>query len=143
MNASENGSESPEMRALDAALASALRPPALPVGFGERLAAALEAEPRGDWSRSAREALERERLERLADLDSGYLRLRRRTLGTLIGAAFAAGAGLALGMPWLHHALGERLPYVLAGGGALIGLALVAASLKESRGALRLLGLLD
>ncbi len=132
------------MRALDAALTSALRPPALPPGFATRLAAALEAEERGgDWSRDAREALEREHRERLAELDAGYLRLRRRTLGTLLGVAFAAGAVLALGMPWLHRTLGDKLPYVLAGAGALIGFALLAASLRESRVAMRLLGLLE
>ena len=36
-------------------------------------------------------AAEREHAAQLADLHRGYVRLRQRTLGTLIGAAFAAG----------------------------------------------------
>jgi hypothetical protein len=125
--------ESPEMRALDGALAATLRRPALPPGFEQRLAAALRAEPRDEWSRTVRETLERERLERLAELDAGYVRLRRRTLGTLIGAAFAAGTALTLAMPWLQHALGRNLPYVLGGGGALLGLTVALISMMGAR----------
>jgi hypothetical protein len=141
MNGSDT-SDTPEMRALDAALATALEPPVLPAGFEQRLAAALQADPHPVWDRAAREALEREYLDRLAELDAGYVRLRRRTLGTLIGAAFAAGAALTIAMPLLQRALGTNLPYVLAGGGALIGLALVAASLRVSRVGIRMRELL-
>jgi hypothetical protein len=138
-----NGSESPEMRRLDAALAAALPPPALPEGFEQRLAAVLQAEPRPGRGRTAREVLEREHLERLAQLEAGYVRLRRRTLGTLIGAAFAAGAVLTLALPLLQRVWGANLPYILAGGGALIGLALVAASLRNSRVGVRVFAFLD
>jgi hypothetical protein len=134
-----NGSDSPEMRALDAALAAALIPPALPADFDRRLAAALQGDPapEGEWGRAARAALERERRERLAELESDYVRLRWRTLGTLIGVAFAAGAALTLAMPWLQRAFGTNLPYVLTGGGALVCLALVATSVGGGRGLLR------
>jgi hypothetical protein len=138
-----NGSDSPEMRKLDAALAAALPPPALPVGFERRLAAAIQAEPRPDRNRAALEALEREHIERLAQLDAGYVKLRRRTLGSLIGAAFAAGAVLTLAMPLLQRVWGANLAYVLAGSGAVIGLALVAGSLKSSRVEIHVPGFLD
>lgn len=137
-----NGPDTPEMRVLDAALAAALEPPVLPPGFAERLAAALQAEPHPEWGRAAREALEREHLDRLAELEAGYVRLRRRTLGTLVGAAFAAGAALTLAMPLLQRALGANLPYVLAGGGALIGLTLMATSLRTHRAGIRMRELL-
>jgi hypothetical protein len=127
-----NGSDSPEMRALDAALSAALVPPALPADFDRRLAAALQAAPRDEWSRAARATLEQERRERLAEFESDYVRLRRRTFGTLIGAAFAAGAALTLAMPWLQRAWGTNLPYLLAGGAAVICLTLVAASLVRA-----------
>jgi hypothetical protein len=138
-----NGSDSLEMRKLDAALATALQPPSLPEGFESRLAAALNDEPPPEWGRAARETLEREHLERLAELEAGYVRLRRRTLGTLIGAAFAAGAVLTLALPLLQRAWGANLPYILAGGGALLALALVAASLKSSRVGIRVPELLE
>ncbi len=138
-----SGTDSPEMRKLDAALAAALQPPSLPPGFESRLAAALQQEPRPEWGRAAREALEREHLERLAELEAGYVRLRRRTLGTLIGAAFGAGAVLTLALPLLQRAWGANLPYILAGGGALLGLALVVASLRSSRVEIRVPEFLD
>lgn len=123
------------MRTLDAALAAALPPPPLPAGFRARLDAALKAEARAPGGRAARAAaLEREHREELAELEAGYLRLRRRTFGALIGGAFAAGAAVALGMPWLQAAFGADAPLVLAGAGALAGLALVAASLGVGRG---------
>ncbi len=138
-----NGAEGAQMRKLDEALAAALQPPSLPPGFEARLAAALQAEPRPEWGRAAREALEREHLERLAELEAGYVRLRRRTLGTLVGAAFAAGAILTLALPLLQRAWGANLPYILAGGGALLGLALAAASLSSSRVEIRVPELLE
>ncbi|HUN76286.1 MAG TPA: hypothetical protein VMU40_17355 [Steroidobacteraceae bacterium] len=127
-------SESPEMRILDAALAEALRPPGLPPGFERRLARALATAPQADENRASRASLEREHLERLAELEADYVRLRRRTLGTAIGAAFAAGAVAAVAMPWLQASLGgPTLLYVLGGAGTLLGVALAAASLGAGR----------
>lgn len=123
-----NGAESPEMRALDAALAAALRPPELPPDFDRRLSAALRAAPGEEWGRATRATLEREREETLAELEAGYVRLRRRTLGTWIGAAFAAGAGAAIGIPWLQASFGPSVLYAIAGVGTLAGLALIAGS---------------
>jgi hypothetical protein len=138
-----NDSESPEMRTLDAALAAALRPPALPPGFERRLAAALAAAPQTDLDTAGRATLEREHLAKLAELEADYVRLRRRTLGTAIGAAFAAGAAAAVAMPWLQASFGGTyLLYGLAGVGTLLGVALAAASLGAGRlgGLTRLLG---
>jgi hypothetical protein len=88
-------SEDPRAQALDRALSRALYPPALPPGFQRRLQAALARESAGAGSRAAsRTHAQREQRERMAELDADYLRLRRRTLGTLIGGAFAAGAAL-------------------------------------------------
>ncbi|HTW38691.1 MAG TPA: hypothetical protein VMD49_08985 [Steroidobacteraceae bacterium] len=125
-----NGPESPEMRALDAALAAVLRAPELPPDFDRRLAAALRAAPAEEWSHAARAALEREHEERLAELQAGYVRLRRRTLGTWIGAAFAAGAAAALAMPWLQSLFGANVLYIIAGAGSVIGLVLIASSVS-------------
>ena len=124
-----NASDDPEMRALDAALAAALAPPELPPDFERQLAARLEDPSGQDWGAAAREALERERAERLAELEAGYIRVRRRTLGTWIGGSFAAGAAAALGLPWLQAAFGANVLYAVAGAGALVGIALVVSSL--------------
>ena len=128
------------MRTLDAALAAALRPPALPPGFERRLAAALAAAPQETTDRAT---LEREHRAKLAELEADYVRLRRRTLGTVIGIAFAAGAAAAVAMPWLQASFGGTyLLYGLAGVGTLLGVGLAAASLGIGRlgGLSRLLG---
>ncbi len=130
-----NGPETAEMRALDRALAAALEPPALPAGFRARLDRALAEAGRTGGRRAARvEALEHERRERLAELEAGYLRLRRRTLGALIGGAFAAGVAIALVLPWFESALGADAPLALAGAGALVGLVLIGAAMGLGRG---------
>jgi hypothetical protein len=122
------------MRTLDAALAKVLRPPALPPGFERRLAQALAAAPQPGWESAARATLEREHREKLAELEADYVRLRRRTLGTVIGAAFAAGAAAAVAMPWLQASFsGTTLLYALAGAGTLVGVALAALSLGAGR----------
>lgn len=111
--------------ALDAALARALLPPELPPDFRARLGAAITREAAVEAvSPQARARLEREQLERLRELEAGYLRLRRRTLGTLIGGAFAAGAAIALALPWLHATFGARTPLVLAAAGGIVGLSI-------------------
>jgi hypothetical protein len=114
-------------RALDRALARVLSAPPLPKQLRARVrAAVLRA---GDQELSqVRARLEREARLQLAELEQGYLRVRRRTLGTLIGAAFAAGAAVAWLMPYLKAHFGPNAPLVLAAGGAVIGLAIAAGS---------------
>jgi hypothetical protein len=115
--------------ALDAALARALPPPALTPAFQVRLQAALARERASPDSRAAsRTHAQREQRERMAELDAGYLRLRRRTLGTLIGGAFAAGAAVAVVFPWLQAGFGPNAIYVLASAGALLGIGIGTAS---------------
>jgi hypothetical protein len=115
--------------ALDAALIRALIPPALPAGFPMRLQAALAREAVGADERAVNRALaQREQRERMAELDADYLRLRRRTLGTLIGGAFAAGAAVAVAFPWLQASFGPNAIYILTGLGALVGLGIGSAS---------------
>jgi hypothetical protein len=115
--------------ALDAALARALIAPALPAGFPMRLQAALSRQPQGADERALSRALaQRDQHERMAELDADYLQLRRRTLGTLIGGAFAAGAAVAVAFPWLQANFGANAIYVLAGLGAVVGLGIGSAS---------------
>ena len=122
-------SEDPRAQALDRALARALDPPALPPGFQLRLQAALARESAGAGGRAAgRTHAQREQRERMAELDADYLRLRRRTLGTLIGGAFAAGAAVAAVFPWLQASFGVNAIYVLASAGALLGIGIGTAS---------------
>ncbi|MGB6452286.1 MAG: hypothetical protein WBE92_16165, partial [Steroidobacteraceae bacterium] len=60
-----NGTRDPEMRALDAALAAVLEPPALPAGFRTRLATLLADAGRAGDDRAARAAaLDRELRQR-------------------------------------------------------------------------------
>ncbi len=121
----------PLERALDAALAKALRSPTLPEDFRIRLKAALARAGAPESRESARARLEREGREGLAELESGYLRLRRRTLGTLVGGAFAAGAGVALLLPWLEAALGLDALRILAALGGVFGLAVGVVAWRE------------
>jgi ferric-dicitrate binding protein FerR (iron transport regulator) len=115
--------------ALDAALGHAFIPPALPAGFQIRLQAALARQATGQDERALSRALaQREQRQRMAELDADYLRLRRRTLGTLIGGAFAAGAAVAVALPWLQASFGPNATYVLAGLGAVVGLGIGTAS---------------
>ena len=119
----------PPDAALDAALARALAPPALPAGFQLRLQAALARQASGTEQRAARRAqAQREERQHLAELDADYLRLRRRTLGTLIGGAFAAGAAVAVVLPWFKSIFGPNAMLALAALGAVVGLAIGTAS---------------
>src|SRR5208282_810476 len=78
-------------RALEAQLERTLAPPEVPAHFRAKLQSALVRA--GDSSLSdARSRLECERRERLVELEQHYVRLQRRTLGLMIGGAFAAGA---------------------------------------------------
>lgn len=112
-------------RALDAALARALTAPELPAGFRQQLrAAAARAGEAGASRAQLRAAAEREHAAQLADLRSGYVRLRQRTLGTLIGAAFAVGLLVNFALPWIKAHYGNGGVFALPAIGAAIGLAL-------------------
>ncbi len=114
-------------RALDAALARALRPPEPDEAFRRSVRAAIVRAGQTDLA-PLRIALERESREHLAALDADYIRVRRRMLGVLIGAAFAAGAAVTLALPWLESRLGADTPLVLAASGAALGLAIAVGS---------------
>jgi hypothetical protein len=116
-------------RALDAALARALVPPELPVDFRARLTAAIARESdREALSPAVRVRLQREERQHLIEFEAGVVRLRRRTLGTLIGGAFAAGAAVAVAMPWARATFGPNAMLVLASVGAAMGLAIALSS---------------
>ena len=112
-------------RALDAALARALVAPEMPAGFRQQLRAAAARAAVSSASRAQRLAAEeREHAAQLAELRSGYVRLRQRTLGTLVGAAFAAGLLLNFALPWIKAHYGEGGVYALPAIGAAIGIGL-------------------
>ena len=112
-------------RALDQALVRSLPPPALPANFRARLRASLARSATTDHAR-LRAALEREHAEQMAELDQGYVRMRQRTLGGLIGGAFAAGLLLTFALPWITAHFGRDAVYALPAIGAAIGLGLSA-----------------
>jgi hypothetical protein len=114
---------------LDAALARALPPPELPLDFRARLSAAIARESEREAAKpQVRLRLEREQRQQLLDFEAGVVRLRRRTLGTLIGGAFAAGAAVAIAMPWARATFGPNAMLVLASIGAAVGLAIGLSS---------------
>jgi hypothetical protein len=114
-------------RALDQALTRVLSAPPVPRHLRARVQAAVLRV--GDQALvQARARLEREARTQLADLEQGFIRVRRRTLGTLIGAAFATGAAVTLLMPYLTARFGPNTTLVLAAGGAVVGLAIAAGS---------------
>ena len=110
-------------QALDAALARALVAPELPMAFREQLRAAVARSVGADVEK-LRAAAEREHAAQLADLHNGYVRLRQRTLGTLIGAAFAAGLLINFTLPWIKTHFGSTGVYALPAIGVAIGLGL-------------------
>jgi len=117
--------DAPLERALDAALARALTAPELPAGFRQQLRAAAARAADGNASRARlRAAAEREHAAQLADLRSGYVRLRQRTLGTLIGVAFATGLLLNFALPWIKASFGDSGLIALPAIGAAIGVGL-------------------
>lgn len=111
--------------AVDAALVRTLVPPELPPDFRARLSAALARQAESEaGSAQARARLEREQRQRLQEFQAGYLRLRRRTLVTLIGGAFVAGATITFAMPWLRSLAGANTPLLLVALGSAVGLAI-------------------
>ena len=131
-----NDTTEPEPRwedALDAALGRAVRPPSVPAQFRAHLQAALLRAREGDGTSDARRRLEREHRERLKELEAGYLRLRRRTLGAVIGGAFAAGIAVPLVLPWFNEHFGRLAPVALASVGGAIGLCIGVQSLLRAR----------
>lgn len=126
MNEFESAND-PLARALDQALGRSCEPPRPPKEFRRRLEAALARTGEADLA-ELRARLESEQRARLAHLESRYVRLTQRTLGTLIGAAFAAGAAATLALPWMERHLGADAPRVLTAAGGTAGLAIALLS---------------
>jgi len=108
-------------RVLEAQLERFLAPPEVPAHFRANLQAALLRAGESGPS-EARSRLERERREKLLVLEENYVRLRRRTLATMIGGAFAAGASVAVLLPWVTTFLGPFGPPIIAFTGAGLGI---------------------
>ncbi len=111
-------------RALDEALRRALHAPDVPQTFHARLKAGMARAADARLS-TLRERLESEQREQLRTLERTYIRVRRSSLATLIGLAFAAGAAAAIALPWLRAHLGVHTPLALAWGGVAAGLGFV------------------
>jgi hypothetical protein len=111
-------------RALDEALGRAVSAPELPQAFRARLNAAISRTSDIDLL-SLRERLETERRQQLEELEANYVRIRRSTLGTLIGVAFAAGAAATIAMPWLREHLGAYTSLAIIWGAVALGLGMV------------------
>lgn len=111
-------------RALDEALGRAVSTPELPSAFRTRLNAALARTSETDLL-SLRERLETERRQQLEELEANHVRVRRGTLGTLIGVAFAAGAAVTIAMPWLRAHLGAYTPLAITWAAVALGLGMV------------------
>jgi hypothetical protein len=131
---SEHAIDSQLDRTLDAALAQALRPPGLPRRFRAELGAARQRLEHLDVAQ-VRARLQIEHREQLSTLQADFVRIRRSTLGTLLGAAFAAGAGAVIAMPWLRSHFGPLAPVLIAWGGVALGVLLGAAALRGRLGA--------
>ena len=125
-------------RALDAALAQALTPPALPQDFRRHLHAAIARSAHTDHAR-LRAAVELEHAQQLAAMQSGYVRVRQRTLGGLIGGAFAAGLLITFALPWITTHFGPNAVFALPAAGAAVGLALSMRSWWQRSSLARLL----
>ena len=110
-------------RALDGALLRSLVAPLLPGDFRRQLDAAIARGAPADDA-LLRAALEREHAQQLAELHDGYVRLRQRTLGTLIGGAFAAGLLVRLALPLITARFGANGVFMLPAAGVAAGLAL-------------------
>ena len=87
---------------LDHALATVLRPPALPEGFRQRLMAHMLQHAADDLA-LRRQVLEAEHAQLRARLQAEHVSLRRDTLILLLVSAFAAGAITVAVAPWLQQ----------------------------------------
>ena len=134
----EPPADGPLEQALDRALARCLIAPALPKDFRQQLRAAVARSASTDQVR-LRAALEREHAQQLAELQSGYVRLRQRTLGGLIGGAFAAGLLITFALPWITAHFGPDAVFALPAIGAAAGLALSLRAWWQRSGLARLL----
>lgn len=122
-------------QALDHHLAQALGAPASPAGLHAawRRAMAEAAAPEGARVRQ-RERLEAEHAHQLADLRSGYVRLRRDTLVMVLAIAFTAGAVAAWLVPWLRETQGVDVSVLLPLLAVAIGMAAGASVWVERFG---------
>lgn len=124
MNAADDSQSGDGLeRALDRALQRNLLAPALPSGFRQRLQAAMIRRVEHNQA-TLSAALEREHEAQLAELRHDYVRLRQRTLGTLIGVAFAAGLLINFALPWISAHFGQNGVFALPAIGVAVGLAL-------------------
>jgi hypothetical protein len=123
----------PDDQTLDRALAQVLAPPQLPEGFRARLRAKLLRVNDANLA-TRRKLLEREHREQLKLLESDSIRLRWRTLGYLVGGAFAAGVGVAIGMPWIRATFGPQSDLVMLLGWVGVGLLIGAISWVRRNG---------
>jgi len=130
--------ETPMERALDQALTRSLVPPAVPGHFRARLLTAIGRASRVDIEQS-RAALAAEHDAQLAALKTGYIRVQKRTLGTLIGAAFATGVVVTLAMPWIRANYGDNAVFAVPLVGAAIGVAIGSLSWLQRTAVARLL----
>jgi hypothetical protein len=127
--------ESTQHAQLDRALRKAIEVRDLPAGFRQRLFAAIARSPSQDAA-LRREHLERERLDQLAELQRDSVRLRMKTLGSLIGGAFAAGVGTTLAWPWISETFAPHGAIALLVISAGIGLAIGLQSWLQRAGTL-------
>lgn len=114
---------------VDAALAQAFQPPRLPHDFRTRLRAALARECQSTATEDVYARLQHEQAAALRALEASYLRMRRRTLLSLLGLAFAAGALATVALPWLMAHWGPAAFLVLPALGAIVGLGLAVHAL--------------
>jgi hypothetical protein len=124
---------------LDRALARTLVPPPLPRDFRRRLDAAIARSAAEDHA-ALRRRIEGEYREGIESIDGDYVRLRQRTLGSLVGGAFAAGVAVMLALPWLRAHFGPDALWLLPAGGALAGVGLSIPAWWRGSSLARLLG---
>ena len=104
---------------LEEGLRSAVRGPALPIGFRDRLLSRMAIE---SLQSPARDALEHDWQLAQAQLRDESVQLRWRTLLWLLGGAFAAGAVTLAAVPWVATHLGGRWSVWVPVGVASFGL---------------------
>jgi Flp pilus assembly protein TadB len=119
-------------QALDRALAASLVPPRPSPQLRVRLQAAMAQETDARIAQAHR-LFEKEHRERQAALHAQYVKLRRQTLGVVVGGAFAAGAAATAVLPWLTAQLGRSSPVAVVCTGMLVGLAIGVAFWLTSR----------